>query len=239
MTIIDDMALRNGSDFLLTRHEAAQKLGVSERRISALCHSGDLRTVATGGREIMIAAESVRKYSRWNSRKGRPYSAEMAFAVLYLLSGLDAPWLDAQQRYRARRYLSSASAEDVIWMCRKRATVVEYWAREVRLDDISQRIRISAGTGASAADFDLAETDFVEGYVAADTVESVVGECRMRRNVTPIRVRLRIADFLPEGEGAMPIAVCAADLAESDDERERYAGLQKLTAVLEEFAVSR
>lgn len=33
-----------------------------------------------------------------------------------------------------------------------------------------------------------------------------------------------LADFLPAGQGPMPIGVCAADLAESNDPRERRAG---------------
>ena len=41
-----------------------------------------------------------------------------------------------------------------------------------------------------------------------------------------------LADFLPAGQGPMPIGVCAADLAESNDPRERRAGLETLTELI-------
>lgn len=219
---------------LLTQREAARRLGVSERRISALRASGRLDSFPVGD-GTLITEDSVRRQARWQGTSGRPYSPDMAFGMLYALSGFDVPWLGRQQRYRLRGYLMQADAENLTRLTRRRAMTVEYWCRDSNLGKVAGFIRPSAATGALADTFRLTATDVVEGYAAAGDLDDIVRQCRLKRGVDPTRVRLRVAGSLPAGEGSMPLAVCAADLAESNDLRERRAGLETLQRLINDY----
>ncbi|KFI51219.1 hypothetical protein [Bifidobacterium biavatii] len=151
-----------------------------------------------------------------------------------MLSGLDAPWLSRQQRYRLKGYLRQMDAENLTRLARRRATTVEYWCRDSNLAKVETLIHPSAATGTLADSFQLTATDVVEGYVTADALDDVIQQCRLKQGTTPVRVRLHITDNLPFGEGAMPLGVCAADLAESNDPRERRAGLKTLQQLIDD-----
>ncbi|WP_156963102.1 helix-turn-helix domain-containing protein [Bifidobacterium stellenboschense] len=219
---------------LLTRREAARLLGISERRVSALNASGQLESVAVGS-SALFTEDSVRRQSRWRGTDGRPYSPGMAFGALYMLSGLDASWLSRQQRYRLKGYLERMDAENLVRLTRRRATMVEYWCRDSNLGKVADLVRSSAATGVLADSFQLAATDVVEGYIITDALDDAVRRCRLKQGMMPIRVRLRAVDMLPAGEGPMPLAVCAADLAESNDPRERRAGLETLQQLIDDY----
>ena len=75
----------------------------------------------------------------------------------------------------------------------------------------------------------------IEGYTNQETADYLVAKYRLKLNASPVMVRLRISEKVPSSEGAMPIGVCAADLAESEDPRERRAGLETLTRLLANF----
>lgn len=219
---------------LLTRREAACLLGVSERRIGALRVSGHLESFSVGN-GTLLTEDSVRRQLRWQGADGRPYSPHMAFAALYLLSGLGTPWLGRQQRYRLKGYLRLTDAENLTRLARRRAATVEYWCRDSHLGKVADLVRPSAATGELADAFQLTPTDVVEGYVTADALSDVARQCRLKQGTMPVRVRLRVAEDLPAGEGPMPLAVCAADLAESDDPREQRAGLATLQRLIDEY----
>lgn len=227
-----NMAIRTNRT-LLTRREAARRLGVSERRVSALRAAGRLESLSAGGGSL-VTEDSVRRQSQWQGADGRPYSPDMAFGALYMLSGLDAPWLGRQQRYRLKGYLRQMDAENLTRLTRRRAMMVEYWCRDSNLAKVETLIRPSAATGILAGMFQLTVTDVVEGYIAADALDDIVRQCRLKQGVTPVRVRLHVTDNLPAGEGSMPLGVCAADLAESNDPRERRAGLETLQQLIDD-----
>lgn len=222
------------SQTLLTRNEVAQRLGVSGRRVNMLRASGALEAIPAGN-GMLFTEDSVRRQARWQGMGGRPYSSGMAFAALYLLSGLDVPWLGRQQRCRLNVYLNQVDAESLTRLIRKRATMIEYWCRESNLGRVTGLIRLSAATGELADSFRLTATNRVEGYITASALDDVVRQCRLKSGVAPVRVRLRVSDDLPEGDGAMPLAVCAADLAESSDLREQRAGLEALQQFIDEY----
>jgi hypothetical protein len=228
------MAIRTDST-LLTQQEAARELGVSERRITALRQSGDITSFANGRRGILITADSVRHYARLSGEGGRPYSEHMAFGALYLISGEVASWLSTQQCYRLRQYLWNINAENLVRLTRRRAKLQEYWCRASLLETVRTQIRISAATDHLASMFHLTSNAVIEGYANQETVDYLVAKYRLKLNASPVMVRLRISEKVPNGERAMPIGVCAADLAESEDPRERRAGLETLTGLLASF----
>lgn len=117
-----DMAIRTNRT-LLTRQEASRLLGVSERRVRALCAEGRLESLGNG---TLITEASVRRQARWRGADGRLYSRNIAVAALYMLSGVDAPWLRRQQRYRLREYLKRIDAENLTRLVRRRTTMIEY-----------------------------------------------------------------------------------------------------------------
>ncbi|KAE8126242.1 hypothetical protein DDE84_07280 [Bifidobacterium tibiigranuli] len=159
----------------------------------------------------------------------------MAFGALYLISGEVASWLSAQQRYRLRQYLRNVNAENLVRLTRRRAKLQEYWCRASLLETVRTQIRISAATDHLASKFHLASSTLIEGYANQETAEYLVAKYRLKLNAAPVMVRLRISEKLPSSEGDMPIGVCAADLAESEDPRERRAGLETLTGLLASF----
>lgn len=220
---------------LLTQQEAAQRLAVSERRITALRKNGDLTAYMDGHGGTLITMESVLRYQRWAGRGGRPYSAHMAFAALYLISGEAAPWITRQERYRLNGYLRAITADDIARLTRRRARTHGYWCPEVKLPQVRACIRASAATGDLADRFQLTRITTVEGYLPETAVDDVIGRYRLRRNTGQVNVRLHEARFLPEGRGAMPQGVCAADLSESNDPRERRAGLTILGELIDNF----
>ncbi|MCI1211569.1 MAG: helix-turn-helix domain-containing protein [Bifidobacterium tibiigranuli] len=228
------MAIRTDNT-LLTKQEAAIELGVSERRIMALRKSGDITSFASGRRGILVTADSVQRYARFSGKGGRPYSEHMAFGALYMISGEAVPWLSAQQRYRLKHYLRDVSAEDLTNLTRRRAKFQEYWCRASLLETVRTQMRVSAATGQLASSFQLAPNNVIEGYANQETADYLVAKYRLKLNASPVMVRLRISEKLPSGEGAMPIGVCAADLAQSEDPRERRAGLETLTRLLASF----
>lgn len=219
---------------LLTCHEAARRLGVSERRVNMLRESGDLASLSIEGLSL-FTEESVHRQARWQGKAGRPYSPDMAFAALYLISGLDVPWISRQQRYRLGKYLGQVNAEDLVRLTRRRAAIHEFWCRDSLIGKVERLVRVSAATGDLAVLFQLTPTVVVEGYVASDQLDDVIRQCRLRQGDAPIRARLRAAGNLPDGEGPMPLGVCAADLAESGDPRERRAGLETLERLIHDY----
>ena len=223
------------SSTLLTTKETAERLGLSKRRVYALCAAGELDTLTIASRGTLITFESVQRYAQWRGSDGRPYSRAVALGALYLISGEDAPWMSTQQRYRLNRYLNSIDSVGLATRCRRRARAADYWCRDSMLANLAQQVRITAGTGELASAFGLSTNQRVEGYATGDDAERIIRDCRLKKALGQDSVRLRVAEFLPAGEGAMPLGVCAADLAESTDPRERHAGLGKLDDLISAF----
>ena len=223
------------SSTLLTTKETALRLGLSERRVYALCAAGELDALTIASKGTLITFESVQRYAQWGGSDGRPYSQAVALGILYLISGEDAPWISSQQRYRLNGYLNSIDAAGLATRCRRRAKATDYWCRDSMLANLAQHVRITAGTGELASAFGLSTNRRVEGYVTGDDAERIIRDHRLKKALGRDSVRLRIAEFLPTGEGSMPLGVCAADLAESTDPREQRAGLDKLDALISAF----
>src|ERR1700694_4159122 len=80
--------------------QAALALGVSARRVRALIGSNRLPAVRLG-RSWALDRSDLRSHGRGGG--GRPLSANSACAVLALLSGSQAPWVDVSSRSRLRR----------------------------------------------------------------------------------------------------------------------------------------
>lgn len=252
------------NDTLLTREEAAAKLAVSTQRVSALCSNHLLTTYAFGSRKILISLDSVNRYKQQNSKSGRAYAPTLAFAALFMLSGCEVSWINRQQKYRIETYLQSITQQELVNRSKNRAKTMEYWCRKSRLAELSKHLILSAATGNMHTQFQLTQTDEIEGYVSSNNLGDLINKFHLKKSEdgadsSIINVRLRIIDdsevfdFIRQNvssnitEGTqessaksfMPIAVCAADLAESLDVRERQTGLNMLSKLITEYNLAK
>lgn len=142
---------------------------------------------------------------------------------------------------------------------------MEYWCRKSRLAELSNHLTLSAATGNMHSQFQLTQTDKIEGYVSSNNLGDLINKFHLKNkengvDSSIINVKLRVIedskvfDFISQNvsplitEGSqqatsakysMPIAVCAADLSESLDVRERQAGLNKLSELLTEYNLTK
>jgi len=217
----------------MTTAEAARRLHVSQRQVERLIRRGDVPARRTAGDAWVVDALAVNALGRSRPTRGRPWSAEVAWGALWVLSDLEAPWLDPRTRVRVSSRLASMDALGLVHACRRRADVVRYRVSESFLDELRGALVVS---GASAAErYSLAEEAArVEGYCDAETSAKLRAEFRLvddeRGNVT-LRVT-RFEDVVKSGLWTMPAAVVAVDLAESYEVREREAGLRAVEGLL-------
>lgn len=252
------------NDTLLTREEAATKLAVSTQRVSALCSNSSLTAYTFGSRKILISLDSVNRYKQQNSKSGRAYAPTLAFAALFMLSGCEVSWINRQQKYRIETYLRSITPQELVNRSRNRAKTMEYWCRQSRLAELSNHLILSAATGNMHSQFQLTQTDKIEGYVSSKNLGDLINKFHLKNkedgvdsSIINVRVHViddsEVFDFIRQNssscitEGAqqvtsaksfMPIAVCATDLAESLV-RERQAGLNKLSELLTKYNIAK
>ncbi|WP_146194679.1 helix-turn-helix domain-containing protein [Bifidobacterium callitrichidarum] len=228
------MAIDYG-DTLLNTAEAAKSLGMTASRVRKLVETGVLTGFKNGG-TLLVTAKSVRRCQQRERKSGRPFSPKMAFAALYMISGKDVTWLTSKERYRLKTRLRKIDVESLLSACSRRAETREYWCLESRFDTVSDFIRISSATGSLADKFELVRVNDLEGYISRKSLEELSSKVRLREGVSQTNIRLRVTTDAIPGEGdSMPLAVCAADLSESGQVREHYAGMEKLNDLLEEY----
>jgi len=216
---------------LIAVSEAAERLGVSTRQVQHLVAQGDLRQLARG----VVDETSVERLLavRGDSHE-RAWSESTAWGAVALLSGADAEWMGERQRSRLKARLRGLSAAELVERTRERADVTRYRAHssagKYLLAELVYPANVAGGLG-------LADTNNIDGYLAADDVAGVVSRHGLNRDDEG-RVTLRattmdlglVRDL--SGRGAV---LAALDLAESLDVRERRAGLDALDRALEAF----
>ncbi|WP_327006824.1 helix-turn-helix domain-containing protein [Dactylosporangium sp. NBC_01737] len=216
---------------LLTVAEAAERLGVTVRRVQHLVAGGTLRSVARG----VVDEASVERYLA--SRGGfrwRPWSEPTAWGAVALLSGRDAAWMGESQRSRLRGRLRELSAGELAGRARGRAEASRYTGHTSTAGRLRGQV---VDTSAAAEALGLTATAAVDGYVAAGDLDALVARHGLiRDDAGPFTLRATgmaidvVADLARTG----PV-VAALDLAESLDVRERRAGVDALTDALERF----
>jgi len=212
--------------------DAAARLAVSERRVRALLESGALRGQKIGNRWFVDrdAIDGLRARRRSG---GRPIEPANAWAALFLASGAEPRWLSRPAQARVRRRLGKRSLDQLAPRLSARGSARYYVGNARAQEQIASRPDFVV-SGVSAAEHygaDVIAPGVVEGYLPADQIERLVylhalravGE--LQANIVLRSVRGR----WPFGEaGIAPKAVVAADLAESQSERTRDAGLRLL-----------
>jgi len=217
----------------MTTAEAARRLRVSQRQVERLISRGEVPARRTAGDAWVVDAVAVNSLGRSRPVRGRPWSPEVAWAALWVLSGLEVPWVDQRTRSRLSSRLAVKNAAGLVHACRRRADVARYRVSHSFLDDVRGAVVLS---GTSVAEqYGLAEDAArVEGYCDAATSAKLRVKFRLiddeRGNVTLRATRL--AHVLNVDLRSMPTAVVAVDLAESYEARERDAGLRAVEGLL-------
>lgn len=214
-------------EFLEAR-AAAERLGVSERRVRALARSGQLRAQKVGGRWLVDPDAAARRLRSRDARGGRPVSATNAWAALFLASGEQPAWLSDDIARRVERRLLQRPLRDELPRLDQRAEVRYFLGSQAALDEVRRHRRFVA-SGVSAANeygADIVAPGVVEGYLPKEDVDRLAHLFALRE-VEELRANiiLHAAEHWPfDDRRIAPRAVVAADLALSVSDRTRLAG---------------
>ncbi|MEU0267490.1 hypothetical protein [Nocardioides sp. NPDC006303] len=210
--------------------DAAERLGVSTRRVQQLVASGALRQVARG----LVDETSVERVATVRGGSRRAWSEATAWGAVAILSGAGAEWMGERQRSRLRARLRELSAVELVERARERAVVTRYRAHssagKYLLAELVYPVDVAGRLG-------LADTNDIDGYLSAEDVAGVVsrhGLIRDEDGRVTLRATTMSLDMVRDLSGR-GILLAAMDLAESLDVRERRAGLDTLDRALEDF----
>lgn len=214
--------------------EAARRLGVSRREVQRLVRAGDLAATRTVGDAYLIDPLAANARARADVERGRPWSPEVAWGALWILSGLETQWLDYFQRRRLDQRLATITVDRLLASTRRRATAARYRGARTAVDGM-RRSLVLTGVSAPAA----VATELVRDESTADgyTDDAGARELVKRWALTADRtgaIVIRTTSFgeILKTREAMPAAVVAADLAGSLETREREAGRRALEELL-------
>lgn len=217
--------------------QAAQLLGVTDHEIARLVRDGELSAIKAAGRAFLLSASEVQLYAAIRQGKGRPLSASTAWAALWLLSGLDADWLDYSQMRRLHIKLKNITPEALVWQTRKRMSTKRFRVSQSFVSKLKEELVLTGRSCISELNSELTEqSEILEGY-AHVSLHDLEKRYHLVEDVTGNAI-IHIAEGeqqLSDSMGATPIAVVAADLAITLDARERRVGLDVLRRLIDEF----
>lgn len=219
----------------MTTAVAAERLGVSQRQVQRLIEARDLPATRTAGDAWVVDALAVNAMARARPARGRPWSPATAWAALWRVSGLGVDWLDRRTTRRLDDRLASIDAEELVHATRRRAVIRRCRASESFLADIDALVIRTGARAMEPSRFGM-ERDLgrVDGYCTSEVATRLARDFHLvddPRGNTTLRVAA-VPSAVLEGRDVMPVAVIAADLAESLEVRERSAGLRVLEDLL-------
>lgn len=213
---------------------------MTPHQVAMLVAAGDIYGLKVGG-SFAIDPNSLRSYRQIRHGKGRPLSPKIAWAALWMLSGLPTPWLTSQQQRRITDKLKRIEATDLVWQARKRAALHAFFVDTNRFNELRGKIMLSGKSSARPDIFGMPKNEHeVEGYIEVKDLEELRKDIGLREGIAG-NVLLHISsetvwewadDVATAGHTEMPVAVTACDLAASLDSREARAGLAALETLL-------
>jgi len=219
----------------MTTTAAAERLGITQRQVQRLIDAGALPATRTAGDAWVVDALAVNSMARTRPTRGRPWSPATAWAALWRLSGLDVDWLDRRTTSRLDDRLASVGAEALLQATRRRAVVRRYRASASFLAELREAVVPSGPSAMEPSTFGMDRNlGRVDGYCTGEAANRLERDFHLVEDPQG-NVTLRVAampSIVVDGSDAMPVAVVAADLAESLEARERSAGLRVLEDLL-------
>jgi len=216
----------------VSRSQAAQRLGVTERQIGNLVAAGELSQLARG----LLDATSVDRYALVARTGTQAWAEATAWAAVALLSDVDPSWIGPSQVSRLRKRLAGLTAERLVERTRGRAVVTRWIAHPSSLPRIAPHViqPDTVGLGLAAT-----TGQAVDGYVPETGVEALVvthGLLRGDDGVLTLRATGMTLDVVRQLAAHPTLA--ALDLSTSLDPRERRAGLTVLDRQLDRRAAA-
>lgn len=219
---------------LISISEAALELDRDPSRVRALVASGQLPGVRIGN-QWAVERREVERRKRVRPPAGRPFEPHNAWALLFLASGLQPPWVDASALWRLRGALAAHGVDGLRPRLRRRAELQRFRVHPGELPHVAEdgrlvRSGISAAGGhglglVSGAEVDAygRESDLERLKRAHALRAAEVGEFN-----AVIRVVPDAAWHFDPGDSVAPIAAVALDLAEDPEPRSARAGRDAL-----------
>lgn len=214
--------------------QAADFLGVQAPEITRLYRNGDLSGRKVPGGALLLDASSVQAYKTIFRGSGRPWDSQTAWAALLLVGGEDVSWINYHKLRRLKLRIPSLSAEDLVWLSRKRSNTRRYRVSSSFSEDLKASLVLSGMSTSAAADMGLvASSSTIDGY--AKNLEQLEKDLFLMPDVSGNCI-IRVAVAAPDeifSATQVPTVIVAADLAMSVDTRERRCGLDYLEGALD------
>jgi excisionase family DNA binding protein len=225
--------------------DAAQRLGVSGRRVRQLLEDRSLQGVRVGG-SWLVAADELERRQQLAPPSGRPLSSASAWNVLAALAQADeglkhlSPSLRSRACSRAmrlRHQTPEVASKEWRSTLRRRAHLHQFYGHPSILADLVKDPEIVRSGISAAHDHgaNLMVVGGAEGYIRARDLSKIVERYALSpASGRDANVWLHVvgdeADWLFNGRVA-PAPVVAADLVERHELRDQMAGA-KLAASL-------
>jgi hypothetical protein len=214
----------------LSAQDVAERLDIDSSQVRRMAAAGRLPAQKLGHDWIFDAA-LISDVAQRKRVRGRPFSAESALGFLYELSGMKAVWLPPPRRVRLRK-LRGSSLLRLLPRLRPRSDRRAYRAPVSAIRQLQSDPDFIL-SGVSASDhygLRLLAKDILEGYIDKDRFDAIAHRYALEpASERSANLIIHLADgrLFPD-ERVMPVAVVAADLADSSDERSQQVGREVL-----------
>ncbi|MDJ0459296.1 helix-turn-helix domain-containing protein [Arthrobacter sp. NQ7] len=226
----------NHIDFMATA-QVAERLGITQVSVRQLIASGQLAVVSRVGRSILIDRSSVERLAAIGTRRGRAWTARIAWAALALLSGQNPTWISASEEWRLKKRLSTLDAKAVSVLARNKDHTFRYRATPDALLALSDYLIASGATAmrdeATAETFGMTGgSGIAEGYVMAGDAHALANSFGLVQDPEGNAIIHEVELEEPFTGGTAPVAAVAVDLMGSLATRERSAGQRVIEELL-------
>ena len=220
-------------------NDAAGELSVSPRRVRQLVEQGALPAQRVG-RSLLLQASAVRARAAESPSPGRPFSPDMAWALLRCLDGAasgEAVVLDRRLRHRVGKLSSEPhTASDWRRLLAARGRRRRFWVHPGAVDGLLRDARVHEGRARAAAAHGMAisAAGDLSVYVAEQDLVGLIGSVQAESdeegNLLVYVVPQGASAVLPAPGDPVGAAAAAADMLESGDARMQHVGGQWLLA---------
>jgi hypothetical protein len=221
----------------LTVTEVAETLGITRASVHDLLRSGQLTTSGRTAHSLLIDRSSVERLAATGTRRGRAWTARIAWAALAMLSGQNPTWISASEKSRLKKRLSTLDARTVSVLARNKDRTFRYRATPDALVALSDYLIASGATAmrdeSTAETFGMTGgTGIAEGYVMAGDAQALADSFGLVEDPEGNAIVHEVELKEPFAEGRAPVAAVAVDLMGSLATRERSAGRRVIEELL-------
>lgn len=209
--------------------DAAESLGLSERRVRALIESRSLPAKRIG-RAWAIRANDVENFRGRARGRGRPLNPRNSWALLALLASQKPDWVRPDVLSRLRRHEADPKwLVHVLDQSEPRSRVFSWWMPDEDRADLAQyplvRSGLSAPGAGSRLDVIPMADEPLDAYGSQGIVDQIELRFRPERSDDDPNVILRVPQnpWVLSSAGEAPLPVVAADLLSHRDPRVRRA----------------